>query len=77
MAHELVKITVNDDGEYSFDEHFHYVHAPDGAARTLCSNEVFGDGEGQAQFMLKEVKRGGISCPKCMEIIKAFKRIKL
>ena len=77
MAHELVKILSDDDGETVVNPKWHIVFTTDGTSRTLCSGEAFGFGESSATFETKIVQRGGIDCPKCMEWLRHFKSIKL
>lgn len=77
MAHEVVQIIVDDDGEDTNDNSWHLVVQPDGSPRTLCTGEVFGKGEGSAVFKNKVVARGGITCKNCLNEIRFFKSIKL
>lgn len=77
MSNQLVKIIFDDDGEATNNDSWHLAVQPDGSPRTLCTGEVFGGGEGEAVYKTKSVERGGITCPKCLEIIKQFKAIKL
>lgn len=74
--HTLVKITKDEDGIKVNEPKWHWIMHVD-AMRTLCTGEVFGYGEGKAQYKTKTVKRGGIDCPKCLALIKIFKSIKL
>jgi hypothetical protein len=77
-VNNLVRITVNDDGDDVFKPKwciFGLVY--NDAARTLCTGEVFGYGEGEAVYTTKEVVRGGITCPNCITIIKTIKSVKL
>ncbi len=48
-----------------------------GSPMTLCTGEVFGLGEGNAEYIEKEVKRGGITCPECLKFIREIKAVKL
>ncbi len=75
----LVKILSADDGESrSVDEQFwHLVEITAGSSGTFCEAEFFGEGEGGCKFKTKEVKRGGITCPSCLERLKWCKSIKL
>jgi hypothetical protein len=75
--HELVKIIADNDGDETGDESWHFFQNFDSSPRTVCGGEVFGDGEGEAVFKTKTVARGGITCRKCLKIIKEFKAIKL
>ncbi len=76
MAHTLVKITRNDDGDKIPDAKWHWIMSID-ADRTLCGGEAFGEGESRAEYKLKTVKRGGITCQQCLSIIKEMKAIEL
>lgn len=77
MAHSLVKLLTDDDGEKYKNKFWHLVHSPDGSRRTVCTGECFGLGEGDATYKSKRVEKGGITCPQCLEIIKWYKAIKL
>ena len=77
MSHQIVKILTNDDGDKSSNKKWHYVQYSGGSPNTLCTNEVFGFGEGGATFLLKEKEKGGITCNDCLIIIKNIKQIKL
>ncbi len=70
----VVKILFNDDGDKEEQPKWHYIEMPDGAERTLCSGEVFGEGEGRAIY---KKKRGKITCPSCIQLIKKYKAVKL
>ena len=48
-----------------------------GCGTPLCTGEVFGGGEGDATADVKSVKRGGVTCPQCLEEIKWIKSIRL
>ena len=78
LTHKLVKILSSDDGEPR-DKHLQYWHwiLTDTGNHTLCEGEFFGYGESACEYEIKTVKRGGITCPKCLEIIKEIKAIKL
>ncbi|MBL4759385.1 MAG: hypothetical protein JKY80_00815 [Mariprofundaceae bacterium] len=72
----LVKITVDEDG-YDEDSGWHYIGEAGGSECCLCDGQVFGLGEGDAEFKIKEVKRGGITCDKCLRIIREHKAVRL
>lgn len=77
MAHNLVKLLTDDDGVRIDNPKWHY---PIGIADTnmlLCNGHVFGYGESIAEFKVKTVQRGGITCEQCLAMIKAFKKVKL
>lgn len=76
MAHNLVKIITDEDGE-PVKPLWHFPLALDGSNRCICDGQVFGEGEGAATFKTKIVQRGGITCPACLDIIKSLKKVKL
>lgn len=77
MRMHLVKILINEDGKKVEAPKWHLVHRFGEAERTVCSGEVFGEGEGSVVFEEKYTEKGGITCPKCIERIKWFKSVKL
>ena len=72
----LVKITIDDDGAEKLDAKWCYISELSGH-HTLCTGEFFGYGESGCVFETKAVKKGGITCPVCLEIIRHHKSIKL
>lgn len=74
----LVKILSDDYGEPrdKASQYWHFVVSK-GGNQTLCEGEFFGQGESGCEFKVKEVERGGITCPNCLEQIKEIKAIKL
>jgi hypothetical protein len=76
MAHNLVKLITDEDGA-PMPPVWHFPIALDGSNRAICNGQVFGEGEGAAQFKTKIVQRGGITCPYCLSIIKSLKKVKL
>lgn len=77
MSHEVVKILVNNDGDTVDDPKWCYSFEVSGSSVTLCSGEVFGYGEGNAEYKTKVVAKGGITCNDCLSIIREIKSIKL
>lgn len=81
--HDVFKMTVSEDGENMPHGDLWHAGGSDGYAPTLlCTGEVFDehgtlDAEGFAKCISKTVKRGGITCPSCMNQIKSIKAIKL
>ena len=74
---ELVKLLTDDDG-YKIDKpKWHYVVTLTGDPATLCSGEFFGIGQSSCTYKEKTVERGGITCERCLKIIKEIKDIKL
>lgn len=77
MAHLLVKILFDEDGEPYENKHWHYVVNTGGSNNALCTGEVFGYGEGNAKVKTKIVQKGGITCEECIAFIKLLKEVKL
>jgi len=82
MVNSLVKQIVNDDGEAVPPEEqvWHLMQAFTGDAGLLCTGEFVDDGAASgngSNYKFKEVKRGGITCNKCLSIVKEFKAIRL
>ena len=73
MGHELVKIIEDFEGK-ELDGFWHLTMAGDGK-RVLCDGLAIDDGG--VIFERKIVKRGGITCPNCMAMLREFKSIKL
>jgi hypothetical protein len=73
----LVKILSNDDGDKISDPVWCLVHQICGGNATLCKGEYFGFGESGCVYEIKKVKKGGITCLQCLEIIKKIKAVKL
>lgn len=76
MAHNLVKLITDEDGE-KMHPVWHFPFNTGDGNRVLCSGQVFGEGEGLATFETKIVQRGGITCQQCLNIIKSFKKVRL
>ncbi len=74
---ELVMITVDEDGSEVESPKWCLVDSAKGDPVTFCDGQFFGEGQGCAEFKLKEVKRGGITCPHCLKKIKAIKAVRL
>jgi hypothetical protein len=76
---QLVKVIANDDGDEIpvEDQVWHVSSYGGGSPRVICTGEVFGIGEGSLVYQEKEVKRGGITCERCLDIVKGIKSIKL
>jgi hypothetical protein len=55
MTH-VVKMLTDDDGYKHQSNKWHYVHNASGSNMTLCTNEVFGVGEGEATYQEKQGK---------------------
>lgn len=76
--HTIVRLITDDDGEANPDAKLWHLVDPgmrNGEA-ALCTGEYFGEGE-QAVGVQKTVKRGGITCPLCLDKLKDYKAIRL
>ena len=76
---ELAMLTVNEDGDIvPHDERFwHLTDDHAGVVELFCTGEVFGEGEGDARAEVKQVQKGGITCPSCLQRIRYVKSVKL
>ncbi len=72
----LIRILVDDNGEKRFDPVWCLV-VHDTGNMAFCSGEFFGVGESGVVYEVKGCKRGGITCPKCLDKIKLIKAVKL
>ena len=77
MAHTVVKIITSHDGEKRETQKWCYVAIGAGDLCTLCEGEYFGLSSSGCEYKIKEVKRGGITCDRCLTIINTIKAIKL
>jgi hypothetical protein len=75
----LVRIPRDDDGYLKDDGDVWHLVDPENhqGASALCTGEFFGAGESACEFEIKEVSRGGITCPRCVSILKGYKAVKL
>ena len=74
MAHTLVKITVDDNGEKQDTPVWHLLETDGGGHHALCTGEFVGTGESACVYKTREVQRG-IPCQGCREIIERHKSI--
>lgn len=76
----LVKMLIDDDKEVIPEEDQCWcLVSPNpvtDAPRTLCKQEAL-DTDTHAVWLSKSVKRGGITCQKCLRIVRAFKAVRL
>lgn len=77
MSHVVVRFKTDPFGEKARNSFWHLSVTPTDCAQIFCSGEVYGSGVSEAEYIEKDVLRGGITCPECLSIIRAFKRIKL
>lgn len=77
MAHTVVKMTIDDSGEKHPSNKWHLVISASGSRVTLCTGESFGEGEGNASGVQKFVRKGNITCKKCLSFIYMIKMIEL
>lgn len=79
----VYQMTLSEDGDaYPHGEHWHVGGVGHEGNSLLCSGEYFDedgqlDAEGYAKCVSKNVPRGGITCPACLEAIRSIKAIKL
>ena len=72
-------MTIDDDGEViELEDQKWCLSSPAGndSSRVLCTHAVL-DSDTNATWKDKTVARGGITCEKCLSIVRAFKAIKL
>ena len=74
---QLVKVISDDDGETIDEPVWHLVHPEASDPATLCTMEYFGYGQSDVVYEEKTVMRGGITCPNCIDFVKALKSVKL
>ena len=83
MSHTLVKILIDQDGDVVDDPLWHLGDAPTGDPGILCTGEfyTYGCADGAAtegiSYEQKTVKRGGITCERCLDHIWEMKSIRL
>lgn len=74
----LVKIIADDDGEWTKNEDWHLVDPCNFQGNAvLCTGELFGGGESRCIVETREANRGGITCAKCLDILKKYKAVRL
>jgi hypothetical protein len=77
MAHRVVKILSGDDYEKRENPVWCLIVKSNGDSATFCDTEFFGYGASACRFETKEVEKGGITCPNCLEKIKLIQSINL
>jgi len=80
--HEVVRQIVDDDGHpvLKVDQRWHYTSDYSGDHALLCTGEFLSDGAASGNgelYEFKTVKRGGITCERCIQIIRAHKAVRL
>lgn len=76
MGHNLVKILNHDNGDDPDNDDWHMIDNFGDTQRVLCTGEAY-DGSSSLELKHKTVKRGGISCESCLDVVKFYKSIKL
>ena len=76
---KLVQLLTDEDGEpEDYPDRWHLVdpcnYQGDAA---LCTAQFFGVGESPVLFNKKTTTKGGLTCPECLKILKAYKSVKL
>lgn len=75
---ELVKITRDDDGQLTENPNWHLIDPTNEQGQAaLCTQEFFGYGESRCEYETKKTKRGGITCPNCLQKIRLIKAVKI
>lgn len=77
MSHVVVKLKTDPFGEPIKKKYWHLSVMPTDCEQVFCTGEVYGPGVSAAEYEQKDKVRGGITCPRCLEIIRSFKKIKL
>lgn len=74
----LVKLKSLDDGELipKEDQVWCLITPYADGPQTFCGGDYFGEGEGGAIGVTKRVKRGGITCPICIDRIREIKAVR-
>ena len=74
---ERAKITVTDDGEVIKDPKWCVVAFAQDTIRSLCTGDAL-DGMSNAEYVVEDAsKKGSITCPDCIDILKHYKSFKL
>ena len=73
----LVKLLTTEDGDSIYDPKWCLSVEIAGASSALCSQQCYGIGNSPVHYETKAIKRGGITCPECLEKIREIKAIKL
>ena len=79
MTHKLVKITADEDGfnVEKQDRVWCLSIVAGGSPMCFCNGQVYGYGEGDAEYETKTVARGAITCLNCIEKIADIKAVRL
>ena len=77
MSHKIVKILSGDDYEVRENAVWCLSEESCGDSSTFCDNEYFGYGASSAEYEVKIVEKGGITCEKCLRKIKRIKELKI
>lgn len=77
MSYEVVKIITDNWGNEIENPVWCLAIDEASTSRTLCAGEAFGTGDSGAEYIVKEGKRGSVTCPDCRAKIKWFKSIQL
>jgi len=73
----LVKIVANEDGDPVEYPKWCLSEQQGDSYRTICSGEVYGIGEGSAEYEYKTGFGRDITCQRCLRILKLHHEIKL
>lgn len=75
QMNNLVKLTENFDGEVDKSDQRWCAYAEFDTTRTLCGETM--DAASPFLAIYKKVERGGITCERCIDIVKEIKKYKL
>lgn len=76
MSHRLIKIIEPDSftDESIVDGYWHLLSMNYGDPNCFCNGVFLNDG---MVYQEKTIKRGGITCPDCLMLVRAYKSVKL
>lgn len=78
MAHTIVNFLTDENGDEEInDETWHLSVRFSGVYQALCSGQVFHNEVSPVKFRFIQVQKGGITCEKCLEQVREFKKIKI
>lgn len=78
MTYIIVNFLTDENGDEEInDETWHLSVHYSGAYQALCSGQIFHTEFSPIKFRFVQVTKGGITCEKCLEQIRKFKKIKI
>lgn len=76
----LVRLTTDESGQPLLPEEqkvWHLTSLSCGEVTVLCSADFFWENYEPETVFTKETKRGGVTCPACIAIVKSIKSVRL